>query len=87
MTPNTYTVDRLAFSCIWRMRPNGTMWTDEKNRPWFGRTVIRSCCKLDYGLAQRMIDDRVLAEDAHNPNAKVFWLDDSHRHRVSNNIF
>ena len=24
--------------------------------PWFGRTVIRSCAKLDYSTAQRMID-------------------------------
>eukprot|EP00948_MAST-09A_sp_MAST-9A-sp1_P000142 g142.t1 len=69
LNPN---VDRLAYSCIWRMRPNGTMWTDEKsgNRPWFGRTVIRSCCKLDYSLAQRMIDDDVNAQDANNPDAK-----------------
>ena len=35
-----------------------------ENRPWFGRTVIRSCCKLDYSLAQRMIDGTVTGVDA-----------------------
>ena len=24
--------------------------------PWFGRTIIRSCAKLDYAIAQRCID-------------------------------
>jgi exoribonuclease R len=46
-------VDRLAFSCVWKMRGDGTL-VDEK--PWFGRSVIRSCAKLDYPTAQRMID-------------------------------
>jgi len=23
---------------------------------WFGRSIIRSCCKLDYGTAQKMIE-------------------------------
>jgi DIS3-like exonuclease 2 len=43
----------LAFSCIWKMRGNGEL-VDEAH--WFGRTVIRSCAKLDYATAQRMID-------------------------------
>ena len=25
-------------------------------QPWFGRTIIRSACKLDYGLAQELAD-------------------------------
>jgi DIS3-like exonuclease 2 len=29
---------------------------------WFGETVIRSCCKLDYGTAQRMVGG-VMATD------------------------
>jgi DIS3-like exonuclease 2 len=46
-------VDRLAFSCIWVMNDKGEMEPDE---PWYGRTVIRSCAKLDYPTAQRMIE-------------------------------
>ena len=48
--------DRLAYSCIWWMTPDGNMTNDT---PWYGRSVIRSCCKLDYGLAQRMIEREV----------------------------
>ena len=48
--------DRLAYSCIWWMTPDGNMTSDE---PWYGRSVIRSCCKLDYGLAQKMIEQEV----------------------------
>lgn len=32
--------------------------------PWFGRTVIRSCCKLDYGTAQRFIDGTISVANA-----------------------
>ena len=24
--------------------------------PWYGRTIIRTCCRLDYANAQDMID-------------------------------
>eukprot|EP01035_Chromulina_nebulosa_P017433 gene17433-22985_t len=50
LNPN---VDRLAFSCIFKMNQDGTLCDD---KPWFGKTVIRSCAKLDYPTAQRMID-------------------------------
>ena len=50
LNPN---VDRLAFSCIWRMRADGSLCD---SAPWFGRTIVRSCAKLDYPTAQRMID-------------------------------
>lgn len=47
-------VDRLAFSCVWRMTRDGSL---APNTPiWFGKSVIRSCAKLDYATAQRMID-------------------------------
>ena len=50
LNPN---VDRLAFSCIWIMNKDGSL----SDKPvWYGRTVIRSCAKLDYPTAQRMID-------------------------------
>jgi len=32
----------------------------EDFNPWFGRTVIRSCCKLDYGTAQNVIDGNIV---------------------------
>lgn len=50
LNPN---VDRLAFSCIWFMKADGTLCADKA--PWYGKTVIRSCAKLDYSTAQRMI--------------------------------
>jgi len=67
LNPN---VDRLAFSCIWRMNADGTLV--EGDQPWFGRTIIRSCAKLDYPTAQRMIEGLIPSEpgpDAANPDA------------------
>jgi DIS3-like exonuclease 2 len=60
-------VDRLAFSVVWRMREDGELVPNCP--PWFGRTLIRSCAKLDYGTAQRFIEGEVseamaAAEDA-----------------------
>jgi DIS3-like exonuclease 2 len=46
-------VDRLAYSCVWKMKADGTL-VDEP--AWFGKSVIRSCAKLDYATAQRMVD-------------------------------
>jgi exoribonuclease R len=43
-------VDRLAFSCVWRMRGDGTL---TPHPPWFGKSIIRSAAKLDYGTAQQ----------------------------------
>jgi len=54
LNPN---VDRLAFSVIFRLEGDGTL--SERHRPWFGRTVIRSCAKLDYATAQRMVDGEI----------------------------
>ena len=50
LNPN---VDRLAYSCIWRMKLDGTLCNE---KPWIGRTVIRCCAKIDYPTAQYMID-------------------------------
>jgi hypothetical protein len=38
------------------MNEDGTL---VNKAPWFGRTVIKSCCKLDYGTAQDMVDRKV----------------------------
>ena len=66
LNPN---VDRLAFSCIWRMHSNGTLADDE---PWFGKTIIRSCAKLDYPTAQRMIDGKFPIECPSNSHLDYF---------------
>ncbi|XP_072543160.1 DIS3-like exonuclease 2 [Salminus brasiliensis] len=44
--------DRLTFSVIWRLSPEGKILSE-----WFGRSVIRSCVKLSYDHAQSMIED------------------------------
>ena len=54
LNPN---VDRLTFSCVFRMEKDGTL--SSRHEPWFGRSVIRSCAKLDYATAQRMVDGLV----------------------------
>ncbi|XP_031757684.1 DIS3-like exonuclease 2 isoform X2 [Xenopus tropicalis] len=43
--------DRLTFSVIWKITPQGEI-LDE----WFGRSVICSCVKLSYDHAQNMIN-------------------------------
>lgn len=44
-------VDRLAVSVVWQLSPGG-----EVRSEWFGRSVIRSCAKLNYEQAQQVID-------------------------------
>lgn len=63
LNPN---VDRLAFSCIFRMNADGTLV--EGHEPWFGRTVIRSCAKLDYATAQRMVDGDIPSAPTPSPS-------------------
>ncbi|CAO0790682.1 unnamed protein product [Mucor circinelloides] len=51
-------VERLAFSVIWKM--------DKQGKPvdtWFGKTIIKSCAKLAYDDAQRVIDGDILPVD------------------------
>ncbi|KAF7223023.1 DIS3-like exonuclease 2 isoform X1 [Nothobranchius furzeri] len=48
LNPHT---DRLTFSVIWKMSPDGKI-LDE----WFGRSVICSCVKLSYDQAQSLIE-------------------------------
>nr|XP_046264868.1 DIS3-like exonuclease 2 [Scatophagus argus] len=43
--------DRLTFSVIWKITPQGKILNE-----WFGRSVIRSCVKLSYDHAQSMIE-------------------------------
>ncbi|XP_066458750.1 DIS3-like exonuclease 2 isoform X2 [Eleutherodactylus coqui] len=43
--------DRLTFSVIWKITPQGKILEE-----WFGRSVICSCVKLSYDHAQSMIE-------------------------------
>lgn len=73
LNPN---VDRLAFSCIWKMNADGTL---VDSLPWFGKTVIRSCAKLDYPTAQRMIDGEIpsIPDSSSNPDGFLAALPES----------
>lgn len=63
-------VDRLAVSVIWKMNTDGTM-VDEK--PWIGRTIINSCCKLDYQTAQHVIDNKITVDMVHENKFGHLW--------------
>ncbi|KAG3111664.1 DIS3-like exonuclease 2 [Phytophthora idaei] len=54
-------VDRLVFSVVWQMNVDGTLVDGVE--PWFGKSIIRSCCKLDYGSAQKMLDGIITSDD------------------------
>ncbi|XP_053204066.1 DIS3-like exonuclease 2 [Panonychus citri] len=45
--------DKLTFSVIWTMDEEGNTYGE----PWFGRSIIQSCVKLSYEIAQDMVDD------------------------------
>ncbi|KAJ3180051.1 hypothetical protein HDU87_002274 [Geranomyces variabilis] len=47
-------VERLAFSVTWRMDSSARVIGE----PWFGRSIIKSCAKLSYDHAQRLIDGK-----------------------------
>ncbi|CAI2180934.1 5098_t:CDS:10 [Funneliformis geosporum] len=55
-------VERLAFSVIWKMTPEG-----KSIDTWYGRTIIRTCAKLSYENAQEVIDGKPL-----NAEVKIF---------------
>lgn len=48
-------MDKLAYSVFWEMTGDGRI-VDKK--PWFRKSIIRSCCKLHYDFAQLMIDSK-----------------------------
>ena len=51
-------VERLAFSCVWRMNRDGSLVKGQD--VWYGRTVIKSCARLDYSTAQNIIENKVV---------------------------
>ena len=48
--------DKLTFSVVFNVDQDGEILNDRKEI-WFGRTIINSCIKLSYELAQDMIDE------------------------------
>ncbi|XP_068137374.1 DIS3-like exonuclease 2 isoform X2 [Hyperolius riggenbachi] len=51
--------DRLTFSVIWKITPQGKILEE-----WFGRSVICSCVKLSYDHAQSMIESPCILPSA-----------------------
>lgn len=59
LNPN---VDRLTYSIFIRMdSTTGELVPDHE--PVLKRTVIRSCAKWNYELAQKIIDNKLVSED------------------------
>ena len=69
-------VERLAFSCVWRMNMDGTVENGDKggvNEVWYGRSVIRSCARLDYATAQNIIDKKVATGEKADDIDTTLW--------------
>uniref|UniRef100_A0A674C9M8 DIS3 like 3'-5' exoribonuclease 2 n=1 Tax=Salmo trutta TaxID=8032 RepID=A0A674C9M8_SALTR len=68
--------DRLTFSVIWKITPEGKILSE-----WFGRSVIRSCVKLSYDHAQSMIEapDKLFQADELPPCAAEHPVDEIHQ--------
>ena len=64
-------VERLAFSCVWTMNANGTL--GKSPNIWYGRTVIRSCARLDYATAQNIIEGRVATGETADEMDETLW--------------
>ena len=71
-------VERLAFSCVWKMNMDGTVSkkgdeAGDKDDIWYGRTVIKSCARLDYATAQNIIDRKVATGEGRESLDEKFW--------------
>ncbi|XP_008275899.1 DIS3-like exonuclease 2 isoform X2 [Stegastes partitus] len=80
--------DRLTFSVIWKITPEGKI-LDE----WFGRSVIRSCVKLSYDHAQSMIEapEKMFPAEELPPVDPVHSIDEIHQavlnlHSIAKNL-
>jgi len=63
-------VERLAFSCVWRMNRDGSLVKGQD--VWYGRSVIKSCARLDYSTAQNIIENKV-AYPGENETDENLW--------------
>lgn len=73
-------VERLAFSCVWKMNKDGTLAKKKtkgkksiEDDVWYGRTVIRSCARLDYATAQNIIDGKVATGESVGEVNEKYW--------------
>lgn len=68
--------DRLTFSVIWKITPEGKILSE-----WFGRSVIRSCVKLSYDHAQSLIDapEKLFSPEELPPVAPEHPVDEIHQ--------
>uniref|UniRef100_A0A4W6C4T4 DIS3-like exonuclease 2 n=1 Tax=Lates calcarifer TaxID=8187 RepID=A0A4W6C4T4_LATCA len=80
--------DRLTFSVIWKITPEGKILSE-----WFGRSVIRSCVKLSYDHAQSMIEDpeKMFSAEELPPVDPVHPIDEIHQavlnlHSIAKNL-
>jgi len=63
-------VERLAFSCVWKMNRDGSL-VKGPDSVWYGRSVIKSCARLDYATAQNIIEKKVAFGE--NEIDENFW--------------
>ncbi|XP_069830552.1 DIS3-like exonuclease 2 isoform X2 [Dendropsophus ebraccatus] len=80
--------DRLTFSVIWKITPQGKILEE-----WFGRSVICSCVKLSYDHAQSMIEspDKLLTIEELPPVSSNHTVDEIQQavlnlHRIAQNL-
>jgi DIS3-like exonuclease 2 len=69
-------VERLAFSCVWKMNTNGTLTggsAGSSQDVWYGRTVIKSCARLDYSTAQNIIEKRIANGEGESEMDDTLW--------------
>ncbi|XP_074545073.1 DIS3-like exonuclease 2 [Halichoeres trimaculatus] len=80
--------DRLTFSVIWKITPEGKILSE-----WFGRSVIRSCVKLSYDHAQSMIEapEKMFSAEELPPTDPEHPIDEIHQavlnlHSIAKNL-
>ncbi|KAG7525593.1 DIS3-like exonuclease 2 [Solea senegalensis] len=80
--------DRLTFSVIWKITPEGKILSE-----WFGRSVICSCVKLSYDHAQSMIEapEKMFSTEELPPMDPVHPIDEIHQavlnlHSIAKNL-
>ncbi|XP_034744107.1 DIS3-like exonuclease 2 isoform X2 [Etheostoma cragini] len=80
--------DRLTFSVIWKITPEGKILSE-----WFGRSVIRSCVKLSYDHAQSMIEapEKMFSAEELPPADPEHPIDEIHQavlnlHSIAKNL-
>ncbi|XP_047446255.1 DIS3-like exonuclease 2 [Mugil cephalus] len=80
--------DRLTFSVIWKITPEGKILSE-----WFGRSIICSCVKLSYDHAQSMIEapEKLFSAEELPPVDALHPIDEIHQavlnlHSIAKNL-